>query len=121
MMSLVRRNSRLFLALLTALAGTAFAADDYFPPSDTKGGWRTLKDPADIRQKTGIDVQKLDEAFDYVQQTSQHGGLLVVRNGYLIYEKYFGPRQSRGAAGTGIVRQSLHQSRRRDHAEGEGR
>jgi CubicO group peptidase (beta-lactamase class C family) len=90
MMTLVRRNSRLFLTLLTTLAGTIFAADDYFPPSDANGGWRTLKDPAAIRKKTGIDVQKLDEAFDYIQQTSQHGGLLVVRNGYLIYEKYFG-------------------------------
>ena len=28
----------------------------------------------------GIDNQKLDEAFEYVQNTSQHGGLLVVRH-----------------------------------------
>ena len=37
-----------------------------------------------------IDVNKLDEAFNYIQQTSQHGGLLVVRHGYLVYERYFG-------------------------------
>jgi len=28
--------------------------------------------------------QKLDEAFEYVQNTSQHVGLLVVRHGYLV-------------------------------------
>jgi hypothetical protein len=35
-------------------------------------------------------------SFRDVQQTSQHGGLLVVRHGYLGYEKYFG-RDNRGA------------------------
>lgn len=44
-----------------------------FPPPNAKGG-----------------KQKLGEAFEYVQNTSQHGGLLVVRHGYLVYERYFG-------------------------------
>ena len=65
-------------------------AADYFPPPDAKGGWRTLTDPARIQKTTGIDTKKLDEAFQYVEQTSQHGGLLVVRHGYLVYERYFG-------------------------------
>lgn len=74
---------------LALLAVSAFAAD-YFPPPDAQGGWRTLKDPKKIKRVTGIDVAKLDAAFDYVQQTSQHGGLLVVRHGHLVYERYFG-------------------------------
>ncbi|WP_410964951.1 hypothetical protein, partial [Salmonella sp. SAL4435] len=65
-------------------------AGDYFPPPDAKGGWRTLTDPAKIRTVAGIDTRKLDEAFEYIQQTSQHGGLLVVRHGQLVYERYFG-------------------------------
>src|SRR5262245_60481247 len=65
-------------------------ADDYFPPPDSKGGWRTLTDPAKIEKTAGLDKRKLDGAFDYVQTTSQHGGLLVVRHGYLVYERYFG-------------------------------
>ncbi|HVW85003.1 MAG TPA: serine hydrolase [Bryobacteraceae bacterium] len=77
------------LVLFTA-APVLFAAADYYPPPDAQGGWRTLKDPAEIQKIAGMDVRKLDEAFDYVQQTSQHGGLLVVRHGYLVYEKYFG-------------------------------
>ena len=63
----------------------AIAAESYYPPPDTKGGWRTEKSEA-----AGLDSRKLDAAYQYVEQTSQHGGLLVVRHGYLVYEKYFG-------------------------------
>lgn len=62
----------------------------WFPPPDSQGGWRTLTDAAAIREKAGLDREKLDAAFDYAQRTTQHGGLLVVRHGYLVYERYFG-------------------------------
>lgn len=65
-------------------------ADKYFPPSDVQGGWRTLRDPAETPGIAGVNLHRLDQAFAYVQETSQHGGLLVVRHGYLVYEKYFG-------------------------------
>ena len=78
-------------ALLLALSPVAFSfGEDYYPPPDAKGGWRTLTDPAKIQKTTDIDTRKLDETFEYIQQTSQHGGLLVVRHGYLVYERYFG-------------------------------
>ncbi len=76
------------LGLIVSLA--VFGASDYFPKPDSAGGWRTLTDAAQVRKKAGIDTRKLDEAFDYIQQTSQHGGLLVVRHGHLVYERYFG-------------------------------
>ncbi|MEP6757062.1 MAG: serine hydrolase [Chthonomonadales bacterium] len=65
-------------------------AADYFPPPDTNGGWRTLKDAASIRKLAGMDLSRLDEAYDFTSRCSQNGGLLVVRHGYLVYEKYFG-------------------------------
>ena len=77
-------------ALLLLFAMAAFGAHDYFPPPDSQGGWRTLKDAAQIRKVGGLDLTKLDYAFDYASRTSQHGGLLVVRHGYLVYEKYYG-------------------------------
>jgi CubicO group peptidase (beta-lactamase class C family) len=80
-----RRAALLALALCLPSYG-----EDYFPPPDAKGGWRSLSDPDKIRKATGIDTKKLDETFDYIQQTSQHGGLLVVRHGQLVYERYFG-------------------------------
>ena len=72
------------IALL--VSGYCFG-EDYFPAPDSKGGWRTLKDAGKIRKVAGLDVAKLDEAFAYVEKTSQHGGLLVVRHGHLVYEK----------------------------------
>jgi CubicO group peptidase (beta-lactamase class C family) len=70
---------------LFLFAPFAIAAESYYPPPDAKGGWRTEKS-----EVAGLDSKKLDEAYQYVEQTSQHGGLLVVRHGYLVYEKYFG-------------------------------
>jgi CubicO group peptidase (beta-lactamase class C family) len=37
-----------------------------------------------------MDLDRLDAAFAFAQESSQNGGLLVVRHGYLVYEKYFG-------------------------------
>ncbi|HTM50782.1 MAG TPA: serine hydrolase [Bryobacteraceae bacterium] len=76
--------------ILLLLALPLPAARDYFPPPDARGGWRAVTGPAKISRLAGIDKSKLDEAFDYVRQTTQHGGLLVVRHGYLVYERYFG-------------------------------
>jgi len=92
-MSLTRRT---LLSLPVAvpflsLAARASVGDPpYFPPPDSQGGWRTLESTPEIRDRTGIDKARLEEAFEYVQTSSQHGGLLVVRHGYLVYERYFG-------------------------------
>src|SRR6266581_8896542 len=78
-----------FVALSGLLLFSALG-DDYFPPPDREGGWRTLASAASIRKLAGIDTGRLDQAFQFIQETSQHGGLVVVRYGYLVYEKYFG-------------------------------
>ncbi len=85
-------NSRAFATplLFVLVSAATSGAADYFPPPDSSGGWRSLSDPAQIRKVTGLDKAKLDAAFDYTQQTSQHGGLLVVRRGHLVYERYVG-------------------------------
>jgi CubicO group peptidase (beta-lactamase class C family) len=48
------------------------------------------KTPAQARKVAGLDVARLDQAFEYATRTSQHGGLLVVRHGWLVYERYYG-------------------------------
>lgn len=86
----------LMLAILSAQCvkkrGTA-ESSEYFPPPDSLGGWRTLSDVKDINEITGMDKAKLDDAFDFIRTTTKNGGLLVVRHGYLVYEKYFGKGQ----------------------------
>src|SRR5215467_4899624 len=79
----------LFLMIGLSAASSAWE-DDYFPRPDADGGWRTLTHAGRIRKIAGMDLRKLDWAFEYASRTSQHGGLLVARHGYLIYEKYYG-------------------------------
>jgi len=80
-----------FCALcILMFVGFGAIATDYFPPPDSEGGWRTLKDAAEIREKAGMKLSRLEQAFDFTQRCTQNGGLLVVRHGYLVFEKYFG-------------------------------
>jgi CubicO group peptidase (beta-lactamase class C family) len=85
------RATFIFAILVTAFSTVAtLHAADYFPPPDSDGGWRTLKDPKQIRELAGMDAKRLDNAFEFTQRCSQNGGLLVVRHGYLVFERYFG-------------------------------
>jgi CubicO group peptidase (beta-lactamase class C family) len=79
-------SSALLLCLPLTLSGGA----DYFPSPDSAEGWRTLTGAAAIRKMAGMDLARLDQAFEFEKETSQDGGLVVVRHGYLVYEKYFG-------------------------------
>jgi CubicO group peptidase (beta-lactamase class C family) len=65
-------------------------AGDYFPPPDSAGGWRTALDAIHARQKAGMDLARLQQAWTFTQRCTQNGGLLVVRHGYLVFENYFG-------------------------------
>jgi len=62
-------------------------ADEYYPPPETRGGWREI-DPA----KLGVNKRKLDEAtlyHDQAEPTTSHGGaLIVIHKGHLIAESY---------------------------------
>src|SRR3569832_954110 len=85
-----------FVGLLAACAVFASfvgQAADYFPPPDSEGGWRAAKTAEEVRADAGMDLAKLDQAFDFTSRCSQNGGLLVVRNGWLVFEKYFGRAQ----------------------------
>jgi CubicO group peptidase (beta-lactamase class C family) len=79
----------LFVGLLATL-NISCREQVYYPAADSARGWRTLSDPGEIKEKVGIDVSKLDVAFDYLKEDTKNGGLLVLRDGWLVYEKYFG-------------------------------
>ena len=79
---------RLFSLLLLPLA---LRAATYFPPSDAQGGWRTPKDAAEARALAGIDLERLELAARAAERSNaDNGGLLVVRKGYLVLERYYG-------------------------------
>lgn len=54
-------------------------------PHDEKGGWRQRPPQAE-----GLDPARLEAAFRFATMTSQNGGLLVARQGSLVFEKYYG-------------------------------
>src|SRR4030088_945312 len=62
----------------------------YFPPPDSSGGWRTATNAAQLREFAGMDLPRQQQAWEFTQRCTQNGGLLVVRNGWLVFEKYFG-------------------------------
>src|SRR6185436_4080974 len=84
--------SRAFLAgLFIGLAALgAGRCADYFPPPDSEGGWRTAKGAEEILSRAGLNLRGLEQAYELTQRSTQNGGLLVVRHGYLVFEKYFG-------------------------------
>ena len=83
------------IAVAFSLTSLVHAAD-YFPPPDSKGGWRTLTDAKEIRTRAGLDSLRLEDAYKICERSTPNGGLLVVRHGWLVFEKYFG-RASRNA------------------------
>ncbi|HLA54011.1 MAG TPA: serine hydrolase [Flavitalea sp.] len=84
----------IWITITCCLAARAQTSD---PSPDSLGGWPQLTDSLEVYKKARIDTRKLDEAFSYIQKTTKNGGLLVLRNGVLVYEKYFG-KGSREAA-----------------------
>ena len=80
----------LLLLLLPLIAQASRAADSYFPPPDRAGGWREAKTAAEVRDLAGMDLAKLEPAYEVTQRSTAHGGLVVVHGGYLCFERYFG-------------------------------
>ena len=92
---MIQRLQSVVLFLICATV-TRVQGDNYFPPPDSKGGWRVLSGPVEIREKAGLDLKRLEAAYKVCERGTPNGGLLVVRRGYLVFEKYFG-RASRNA------------------------
>ncbi len=70
-----------------------FLDHPYFPG---KGSWRSLvalnktpssSDKKEIRNKTGIDWDDLDQAFSYSKGFSKDSTVVVVKNGYVVFHK----------------------------------
>jgi hypothetical protein len=65
-------------------------AAEYFPPPDSAGGWRTATNAAQARELAGMNLSRLEQAWEFTQRCTQNAGLLVVHNGWLVFEKYVG-------------------------------
>src|SRR4051812_39930963 len=68
------------------------ALADYFPPPESRGGWRSLLpekgDPSaaqkgEIARKAGVDWDRLKEAWQHNATVEGSSGLLVIRKGHV--------------------------------------
>ncbi|HOW67540.1 MAG TPA: serine hydrolase [Candidatus Paceibacterota bacterium] len=65
-----------------------YAAQDYFPPLESQGGWRKLKDPDSIRRIAGMDPKKLEALSDWLRRSDDRNfAAVVIRRGYIVLEE----------------------------------
>jgi CubicO group peptidase (beta-lactamase class C family) len=58
-----------------------------FPPPESKGGWRKLDKPEEIRALAGMDPDKLAELKAWLLQSdTRNFAAVVIRNGYIVLE-----------------------------------
>ena len=59
----------------------------YFPPPESKGGWRKLDNPDDIRRLAGMDPDKLAELKQWLLESDNRNFAAdVIRHGYIVLE-----------------------------------
>jgi CubicO group peptidase (beta-lactamase class C family) len=60
---------------------------DYFPPPESKGGWRKLDNPEDIRRLADMDPDKLAEFQQWLLDSDKRDfAAVVLRHGYIALE-----------------------------------
>jgi len=72
--------------MLKALT-TPGAVDTYFPPPESKGGWRKLDKPDEIRRIAGMEPDKLLELKNWLLASDKRNfAAVVIRSGYVVLE-----------------------------------
>lgn len=78
------------LVLVLIGASTALVAEDdttYFPPPESKGGWRTLNGREDIERIGEMDFEKLQDLKQWLLQSDRRNfAAVVIRHGYIVLE-----------------------------------
>jgi CubicO group peptidase (beta-lactamase class C family) len=75
------------LLLLAAAHGADTSEKAYFPPPESKGGWRKLDNPDDIRSIAGMDPDKLKALKEWLLKSDNRNfAAVVVRRGHIVLE-----------------------------------
>lgn len=76
-----------WLAFLPWIVVNCVALDAYFPPPESKGGWRRIETPESIRQLTHMDPDKLGGLKQWLLDSDKRPfSAVVIRNGYIVLE-----------------------------------
>ena len=81
---------RLLFVFIAALAsserGSSASAQNYFPPPESQGGWRTLENREEIRGQ-GMDPDKLAQLRQWLLDSDARDfAAVVIRHGFLVLE-----------------------------------
>jgi len=61
--------------------------DNYFPPPESRGGWRKLENPDDLRRVGAMDPKKLGQLKQWLLDSDNRNfAAVVIRNGYIVLE-----------------------------------
>jgi CubicO group peptidase (beta-lactamase class C family) len=73
------------LAAAPAASTSMAEPPPYFPPPESRGGWRTLTDRADLEQVAGVDPARLEALRDWLLASDQRDfAAVVIRRGYVV-------------------------------------
>jgi CubicO group peptidase (beta-lactamase class C family) len=68
-------------------AGVEIEDKPYFPPPESRGGWRRLESPVEIRRLGRADLQKLAALEAWLRESDDRNfAAVVIRNGYIVLE-----------------------------------
>jgi len=84
------QNERRLLAEDTIMLIPSRDTNGYYPPPESKGGWRWIETPEDVRTLAGMDPDRLE--LVRLRQEFLYGGdswaIVIIRHGYLVREFY---------------------------------
>jgi CubicO group peptidase (beta-lactamase class C family) len=85
-------DDRIVYAKLKELTTSASRPDssppEYFPPPESRGGWRKLEDPDSIRRLAGMDPDRLAALREWLRQSDRRNfAAVVIRRGYIVLEE----------------------------------
>ena len=70
-----------------SLPKTGLDPDSYFPPPESKGGWRKLEQAQDMQRLAGMDPDKLAELKQWLLASDDRKfAAVVIRHGYIVLE-----------------------------------
>ncbi|MGN6386347.1 MAG: serine hydrolase [Verrucomicrobiota bacterium] len=62
-------------------------ADDYFPPPESKGGWRRITVASEIRKLGGMSPEKLEDLRDWLLKSDNRDfAAVVIHHGYVVLQ-----------------------------------
>jgi CubicO group peptidase (beta-lactamase class C family) len=64
------------------------SSQEYFPPPESRGGWRKLDQPDFLHRLAGMDPDKLKDLRAWLRKSDdRHFAAVIIRHGYLVLEE----------------------------------